>query len=31
MRALPMDFGSDEKVKNIDDQFLFGPSLLVTL
>jgi alpha-D-xyloside xylohydrolase len=30
MRGLAMDFGKDEKVKNIDDQFLFGPSLLVS-
>lgn len=29
MRALPMDFGSDKKVLNIGDQFMFGPALLV--
>ncbi len=29
MRGLPMDFGTDEKVKNIADQFMFGPSILV--
>lgn len=29
MRAMVMDFGGDEKVFNIDDQFLFGPSLMV--
>ncbi|CAN5509656.1 hypothetical protein BH10BAC3_BH10BAC3_40150 [soil metagenome] len=29
MRGLVMDFGKDEKVKNINDQFLFGPALLV--
>jgi len=29
MRALAMDFGSDTKVLNIDDQFLFGPYIMV--
>lgn len=29
MRALVMDFPQDENVKNIGDQFMFGPSLLV--
>lgn len=29
MRALPMDFPSDTAVRNIADQFMFGPSLLV--
>lgn len=29
MRALVMDFGKDKKVKNIGDQFMFGPSLLI--
>ncbi|MGV3704837.1 MAG: TIM-barrel domain-containing protein [Arcticibacter sp.] len=29
MRGLVMDFGQDDAVKNIDDQFMFGPSLLV--
>jgi alpha-D-xyloside xylohydrolase len=29
MRALVMDFGSDKNVLNIDDQFMFGPALLV--
>lgn len=29
MRGLPMDFGEDEKVLNIADQFMFGPSILV--
>lgn len=29
MRGLPMDFGADEKVKNIADQYMFGPSILV--
>ncbi|MBC7889340.1 MAG: DUF5110 domain-containing protein [Ferruginibacter sp.] len=29
MRALVMDFGYDTIVKNIADQFLFGPSILV--
>jgi alpha-D-xyloside xylohydrolase len=29
MRALVMDFGSDTAVRNIADQYMFGPSLLV--
>jgi len=29
MRALAMDFSNDKNVLNIDDQFLFGPSLLI--
>lgn len=29
MRALVMDFGTDPAVKNIGDQYMFGPSLLV--
>lgn len=29
MRALVMDYGSDKKVENIGDQFMFGPSLMV--
>jgi len=29
MRGLPMDFAADEKVKNIGDQFMFGPAILV--
>jgi len=29
MRALVMDFGQDQKVQNIGDQFMFGPSLLI--
>ncbi|MFP4547370.1 MAG: TIM-barrel domain-containing protein [Fidelibacterota bacterium] len=29
MRGLVMDFGDDEKVLNIADQFMFGPSLLI--
>ncbi|HEX5151007.1 MAG TPA: TIM-barrel domain-containing protein [Parafilimonas sp.] len=29
MRGLAMDFGSDENVKNIGDQYMFGPSLLI--
>jgi alpha-D-xyloside xylohydrolase len=29
MRALVMDFGADPAVLNIDDQFMFGPALLV--
>lgn len=29
MRALVMDFSTDSKVKNIGDQFMFGPSLLI--
>ncbi|MBN1361181.1 MAG: DUF5110 domain-containing protein [Sedimentisphaerales bacterium] len=29
MRALVMDFGADDNVLSIDDQFMFGPALLV--
>jgi alpha-D-xyloside xylohydrolase len=29
MRGLAFDFGNDSKVYNIDDQFMFGPALLV--
>lgn len=29
MRGLVMDFGADKAVNNINDQFMFGPSLLV--
>jgi alpha-D-xyloside xylohydrolase len=29
MRGLAFDFAQDKKVYNIDDQFMFGPSLLV--
>lgn len=29
MRAMVMDFGSDKKVKDIGDQYMFGPSILV--
>ncbi len=29
MRPLVMDFGSDKKVLNINDQYMFGPSLLI--
>jgi alpha-D-xyloside xylohydrolase len=29
MRGLVMDFANDEKVTNINDQYLFGPSLLI--
>ncbi|MBN2597854.1 MAG: DUF5110 domain-containing protein [Marinifilaceae bacterium] len=29
MRALVMDFAKDSKVNNIDDQYMFGPSLMV--
>jgi len=29
MRGLAMDFASDKRVLNIDDQFMFGPSLMV--
>ena len=29
MRGLPMDFKNDKKVYNIDDQFMFGPSIMV--
>jgi len=30
MRGLIMDFENDEKVKNINDEYLFGPSLLIS-
>lgn len=29
MRGLAMDFGNDKKVVNIDDQFMFGPAIMV--
>jgi len=29
MRGLAMDFAADKRVLNIDDQYLFGPSLMV--
>lgn len=29
MRGLVMDFADDEAVKNINDQYMFGPSLLI--
>jgi alpha-D-xyloside xylohydrolase len=29
MRALVMDFGEDQRVLNIGDQFMFGPALLI--
>lgn len=29
MRGLPMDFPNDKKTYNIDDQFMFGPSIMV--
>jgi alpha-D-xyloside xylohydrolase len=29
MRAMVMDFGSDKTVKNIGDQYMFGPALMV--
>jgi alpha-D-xyloside xylohydrolase len=29
MRGLPMDFPVDEKTYSIDDQFMFGPSMMV--
>lgn len=29
MRGLVMDFGADKNVLNINDQFMFGPSLLI--
>lgn len=29
MRALVMDFGADNEVTNIGDQFMFGPNLLI--
>ena len=30
MRGLPMDFESDKKTYDIDNQFMFGPSIMVT-
>ncbi|MDP3445212.1 MAG: glycoside hydrolase family 31 protein, partial [Ignavibacteria bacterium] len=30
MRGLPMDFPADKNTYNIDDQFMFGPSILVS-
>lgn len=29
MRGLPLDFGDDAKVRNIDNQYMFGPAFLV--
>jgi alpha-D-xyloside xylohydrolase len=29
MRGLPMDFSADKNTYNIDDQFMFGPSIMV--
>jgi alpha-D-xyloside xylohydrolase len=29
MRGLPMDFTSDQKTYSIDDQFMFGPAIMV--
>lgn len=29
MRGLPMDFSNDAKTYNLDDQFMFGPSIMV--
>jgi alpha-D-xyloside xylohydrolase len=29
MRGLMMDFGNDSSVKNINDEYMFGPSLLI--
>lgn len=29
MRGLPMDFASDKKTYGIDDQFMFGPAMMV--
>ncbi len=29
MRALVMDFASDKNVENIDDQYMFGPAIMV--
>ena len=29
MRGLPMDFAADERTRSIDDQFMFGPSIMV--
>jgi alpha-D-xyloside xylohydrolase len=30
MRGLPMDFGTDRKTYSIDDQFMFGPAIMVS-
>lgn len=30
MRPLVMDFAADENVNNIGDQFMFGPSIMVS-
>ncbi len=30
MRGLPMDFANDKKVLNMGDQYMFGPSLLIS-
>lgn len=30
MRGLPMDFSNDKNTYNIDDQFMFGPSIMVS-
>ncbi len=30
MRGLPMDFESDKKTYRVDNQFMFGPSIMVT-
>jgi alpha-D-xyloside xylohydrolase len=30
MRGLPMDFGRDRKTYSIDDQFMFGPAIMVS-
>ncbi len=30
MRGLPMDFESDKKTYDLDNQFMFGPSIMVT-
>ncbi len=29
MRGLPMDFAGDERTRSIDDQYMFGPSMMV--
>ena len=29
MRGLPMDFSNDKKTYSIDDQYMFGPSIMV--
>ena len=29
MRALPLEFPNDQKLRDVDDEFLFGPSLLI--